>query len=171
MCLGLGLMVRVTGEAWLAELREVWTAGLAGAPPMQLVRWWVGELATLMAWVAGLALGVAVATGVAGPVDTRAGEGLGVPRRLWSVGRGVLAVVVPALAVVLVIGVIAGAARSASASASGLAGLWTAWVERLLFGTGCLLLAAGVADRALARRRLLRALHRSVAEARAERRA
>lgn len=125
---------------------------------------------TLLAWTGVLALAVALLTGTLGWVDRRAGEGLNVPPRQWSVARGVLAFLVPALAVALGIGVCAGAARAVDASVSGLTGLWLAWLRYLLLGTGGLLLLAGVVDRALARRRLWRALHRTVAEARAERR-
>ncbi len=166
-CLGVGLVLHVTGEARVAAWRDIWTAGLGGAP---LGRWLVGELVTLLAWSAGLVIGVAVLTGAIGWVDRRAGEGLNVSPGS-SVARGVLAFMVPVLAVVLVLGVGAGAARSVDASETGLTMLWVGWLRYLLLGTGGILLVAGWIDRALARRRLWRALHRSVAEARAERRA
>lgn len=170
-CLGLGLVLHVTGEARVAAWREIWIAGLGGTASEQLGRWLVGELVTLLGWTAGLVLGVAVLTGAIGWVDRRAGEGLNVSPGRSSVARGVLAFVVPGLAVVLVLGVGAGAARSVDASAAGLTMLWIGWLRYLLLGTGGFLLVAGWIDRALARRRLWRALHRSVAEARAERRA
>lgn len=169
-CLGLGLVLHVTGEARVAAWRDVWAAGFAGAPPAELGRWLVDELTTLLAWTLGLAAAVAVLSGAIGPVDASAGERLRVPR-LWSVARGVLAFIVPAVAVGLIVGVCAGAARSVDASAGGSTQLWLAWLRYMLFGTGFLLLGAGLVDRALARRRLWRALHRSVAEVRAERRA
>lgn len=169
-CLGLGAVLHVTGEARVAAWREVWAAGLGGAPPQQLGRWLVGELVTLLAWTAGIVLLVAVLSGTIGWVDRRARERLNVAPGRVSVARGLLAFVVPALAVGLMLGVGAGAARSVDASESGVTGLWVAWLRYLLLGTGGLLLVAGVVDRALARHQLWRALHRSVAEARAERR-
>jgi len=169
-CLGLGLVLHATGEARVAAWREIWVAGLGGASPEQLGRWLVGELVTLLVWAAGLVLVVAVLTGAIGWVDRRAGERLNMSPGRPSVARGVLAFMVPVLAVVLVIGVCAGAARSVDASETGLTLLWNGWVQYLLLGTGGLLLVAGGIDRALAQRRLWRALHRSVAEARAERR-
>jgi hypothetical protein len=169
-CLGLGLVLHVTGEARVAAWREVWAAGFAGAPPAELGRWLVGELTTLLAWTLGLAAAVAVLTGAIGPVDASAGERLRVPR-LRSVRAGCWRSWCRCVAVGLIVGVCAGAARSVDASASGSTQLWLAWLRYLLFGTGGLLLVAGLVDRALARRRLWRALHRSVAEVRAERRA
>lgn len=169
-CLGLGLVLDVTGEARVAAWREIWVSGFAGAPPEQLGRWLVGELVTLLAWTGGLVLAVALLTRTFGRVERRAGERLKVPPRQQSVARGVMAFLVPTLATALVIGVCAGAARSVDASAAGLSRLWLTWLRDLLLGTGGVLLLAGVVDQALARRRLWRALHRTVAEARAERR-
>lgn len=170
MCLGLGVVLHVTGESRATELRALWSAGLAGAPPTELGRWWVSEVTTLLAWTSGLAVAVAVLTGTIGPVEPRAAEGLrSSPQR--SAARGLLALGAPVVAVGLVVGVCAGAARGVDASTAGLDGLWLGWLRYMFFGTGGLLLATGLVDRWLGRRRLWRSLHRTVAEARAERRA
>jgi hypothetical protein len=168
-CLALGLVLHVTGEARVEAWRELWAAGLAGMSASAVWSRGVGELCALLGWSAGLALVVALVTGSLGWVDDRAAEGLAAGSRR-SVARGVLAFVVPALAVALVMGVCAGAARAVDASADGLTTLWLAWLRGGLFGTGLLLLIAGLVDRRLAQHRLWRALHQSVAEVREERR-
>lgn len=166
LCLWLALTIHVAGAARLTTWREAWIAGMSAGESIgwETIQAALGEL---LAWAGALTLGLAVMTGMFGGVDRRARERLAIGP-LRSVARGVLALVVPAVAVWLVIGVCAGAARAVDASPAGLQGLWTAWLRNLLLGTGGLLLAAGWIDRALARRRLWRALHRTIAEARAE---
>ena len=159
MCLALAAGLRWFGPAVLVSWREVWSRGLAGASV-------VGELVTtVMIAAAVVAVLVAVFAGSFGWVDTRAREGLGVGE-LRSAARGVLASIVPLVVVVMLAGVCAGAARAVDASEAGLWALWWAWSQRLLVGVGGLLLAAGLVDRAFARRRLWRALHRSPDELR-----
>lgn len=169
VCLGLGLVLHVTGAAWVAAWRELWAAGLTGLSPSLVWSRGVGELVALLAWSGGLAVVLALVTGSLGWVDDRAREDLGVRSRR-SGARGVLALVVPALAVALVVGVCAGGARAVDASEDGLMTLWFAWLRGGLVGTGGLLLVAGLVDRRLAQHRLWRALHQTVAEVRAERR-
>lgn len=168
-CLGLGLVLHITGEAWFAAWRELWVAGLAGMSTTAMWSRGVDELVRLLAWSGGLAVVFALVTGSLGWVDDRAAEELGVGSRR-SGARGVLAFAVPALAAALIVGVCAGAARAVDASADGLMTLWFAWLRGGLVGAGGLLLVAGLVDRRLARHRLWRALHQTVAEVRAERR-
>lgn len=155
LCLALAAGLRWYGPAVMETWRAAWSGGLAGGAA-------IGELViTLMIAAAVVSVLVAVLTGTLGWIDTRAREGLAVGS-LRSEARGALALVVPVLVVVLLAGVIAGAARAVDASEAGLSALWWAWSQRLLVGVGGLLLVAGVVDRALGRRRLWRALHRSV---------
>lgn len=168
LCLGLGLVIHFSGEARMTAWSEAWSAGLIAGDAASGWAAARGALGDLLAWTGGLALVIAALAGTLGWVDRRARENLQVGP-LRSVARGVLALVVPALATLLVLGVCAGAARAVDASPAGLQGLWSAWLRNLLFGTGGLLLAAGLVDQVLARRRLWRALHRTVAEVRAER--
>jgi len=159
MCLALAAGLRWFAPAVLSSWREVWSRGLAGASV-------VGELVTtVMIAAAVVTVLVAVLAGSFGWVDTRAREGLGVGE-LRSPARGVLALIVPVATLVVLAGVCAGAARAVDASEAGLWALWWAWLQRLLVGVGGLLLVAGLVDRALARRRLWRALHRSPDELR-----
>lgn len=165
-CLGLALMLHGSGAARFEVWRAAWTAGIAAGDAAPLGGAMIGGLAALLGWAAALALVVAGLSGTLGRVDRRA--------RLRaelrpSVVRGLLALALPAVAVVLGLGVIAGAARAVDASPAGLQALWLAWLRNMLLGTGGVMLVAGVIDRTLARRRLWRALHRTIAEARAER--
>jgi hypothetical protein len=80
--------------------------------------------------------------------------------------RGALGLLVPPVVVVLLASVCAGAARAVDASQAGLLALWWAWVQRLLFGVGSVLVVVGVFDGMLARQRLWRSLHQSAEEVR-----
>jgi hypothetical protein len=100
-----------------------------------------------------------------GWVDHGAGRGLVVGSQRSRL-RGVVMLLVPGLALLLMAGVCAGAARAVDASEAGLLALWWGWLLRLLVGVGGLLVLAGGLDRALARRRLWQALHRSAGELR-----
>lgn len=154
MCLALAAGLRWGGPAVLVRWRAVWAQGVAGVDG-------VGALVVpVMIGAAVIAVAVAALAGSLGWVDARAREGLAVGE-LRSAGRGALALLVPVLVVLVLAGVVAGAARAVDASEAGLAGLWWAWAQRLLVGVGGLLLVAGVVDRALGRRRLWRALHRN----------
>ncbi|MBA3548463.1 MAG: hypothetical protein H0T76_18430 [Nannocystis sp.] len=115
--------------------------------------------------MAGLVVVVVSVNGGLGWVDSAAGRGLEVgPQR--SGLRGGLMLLVPWLALLLLAGVCAGAARAVDASEAGLLALWWGWLLRLLVAVGVLLVLAGGLDRALARRRLWRALHRSAGDLR-----
>ena len=152
MCLALAAGLRWGGPAALERWRATWTQGGVDG---------VGELViSLMIGAAVISVGVAALAGSLGWVDARAREGLAVGE-LRSAGRGALALLVPVLVVLVLAGVVAGAARAVDASEAALIGLWWAWAQRLLVGVGGLLLLAGVVDRALGRRRLWRALHRN----------
>lgn len=158
LCLALGAALRWYGPA----LAERWRTGWAD--PRQLGAG-VASIPSLLAMAAALALVVALVNGGLAWVDADAGRGLDVGSRR-SAARGVLTLVVAGLVVVLLAGVCAGAARAVDASEAGLLALWWAWSQRVLFGVGGLLLAAGFVDRALARRRLWWALHRTPDERR-----
>jgi hypothetical protein len=152
LCLGLAAGLRWGGPAVLERWRTMWSPGSLDG---------VGALVvTLMIGAAVISVGVAALAGSLGWVDARAREGLAVGE-LRSAGRGALALVVPVLVVLVLAGVVAGAARAVDASEAGLTGLWWAWAQRLLVAVGGLLLVAGVVDRALGRRRLWQALHRN----------
>jgi hypothetical protein len=158
LCLGLGAGLRWLGPA----LRERWqTTWAAGGDPAQ-VGGLVGEG---LAIAAALVLVMAVLGGGLGWVDARAGHGLGVGRPR-SPARGALSLLVVAVVTVLLASVVAGAARAVDASEAGLWALWWAWLQRLLFGVGAVLLVAGSIDRMLARQRLWRALHQTPDEQR-----
>jgi hypothetical protein len=64
----------------------------------------------------------------------------------------------------------AGGARAVDASGSALASLWHTWALRVVTITGLVLVGAGIVELQSGRRRLWRALHLTVAEARRERR-
>jgi hypothetical protein len=165
-CLGLALALHMGGAARVEALQGAWAAGVAAGDASGVGAALAGELTRLLAGAAALALVVAALTGTLGRVDRRTRLQV---RLRPSAARGLLALALPAVAVVLALGVAAGAARAVDASPAGLQALWLAWLRYLLLGTGGMMLVAGVIDRALARRRLWRALHRTVAEARAER--
>jgi hypothetical protein len=165
LCLALALALELAGPSVLADWRALWSAGFAGAPTAPLA-WLTDVLARLLGLAAGVALAGAAVTGALGWVDPDAGRGLHVGP-LRSRVRGLLACAVPLLAAALLAGVCAGAARAVDAGEAGLLALWAAWLRRLLFGTGALLLLAALVDRAVARHRLWRALHRTPAELRA----
>ncbi|HEY0134585.1 MAG TPA: hypothetical protein VGB85_10905 [Nannocystis sp.] len=157
MCLALAAGLRWGGPAALGRWRAVWMQGTVEG---------VGAVVVpLMIGAAVVAVAVAALAGSLGWVDARAREGLAVGE-LRSAGRGLLALLVPVLVVLVLAGVVAGAARAVDASEAALIGLWWAWAQRLLVGVGGLLLVAGVVDRALGRRRLWLALHRDPDELR-----
>lgn len=162
LCLALAAELRWGGPALLEAWRRLWANGLAGAPMLDGLG---AALACLLAGVAGLVVVVASVNGGLGWVDPAALRGLEVgPQR--SGRRAGVMVLVPGLALLLLAGVCAGAARAVDASEAGLLALWWGWLLRLLVAVGVLLVLAGGLDRALARRRLWRALHRSVGDLR-----
>ena len=158
-CLALAAALRWSGPGLLERWREVWRLGPAG----------VEEVGALVVGVTGaaamLALLVTALAGGLGWIDGRARRGLAVGRQ-GSAARGALALLVPVVVAGWLAGVCAGAARAVDASEAGLMTLWWGWSQRLLTGVGGLLLAAGLVDLALARRRLWRALHRNQDEVR-----
>jgi len=165
LCLALAVGLRWSGPAVWSAWQGLWVGGLAPrAMGAELVAFG-GALMRALGGAAALVVAAMVLGGRLGWVDRYAGRGLAVgSQRSWM--RGALAVLVPVLAAVLVAGVCAGAARSVDASEVGLLALWWAWLLRVLVGVGSLLVVAGMVDRALARRRLWRALHRSAGDLR-----
>lgn len=164
LCLALAGVLRWGGLPLVDAWRRLWGAGLAG-DGLGGLGGLIGALGWLFAGVAGLVLVVASVNGGLGWVDRGAGRGLAVGS-LRSGLRGALMVVVPGLGLLLLAGVCAGAARAVDASEAGLLALWWGWLLRLLVGVGGLLVLAGFVDRALARRRLWQALHRSAGDLR-----
>lgn len=158
LCLGLAAALRWFGSALLQRWQASWAGGGEPAQLGAVVGEWLAAAAALVLLVALLGGGL-------GWVDAQAGKGLGVGGQR-SAARGALTVIVPALVVVLLAGVCAGAARAVDASETGLWALWWVWSQRLLLGVGGLLLVAGLIDRALARHRLWRALHQTADELR-----
>lgn len=161
LCLGLAGGLRWLGPGLLRGLRAQWEASVAGVGVEVIgvgVLQGFGVVAVVVVMLAALG-------GRLGWVDTAAARGLGVGSQRSGL-RGVLAVLVPVVVVLLLASVCAGAARAVDASEAGLLALWWAWTQRLLFGVGALLLAVGVFDRTLARHRLWRSLHRSAGELR-----
>lgn len=163
LCLALAAALRWGGPALLDAWRGLWADGLVGessvGPGLFAALGW------LFAGVAGLVVLVASVNGGLGWVDRGAARGLAVGSQRSRL-RGVVLLLVPGLALLLLAGVCAGAARAVDASESGLLALWWGWLLRLLAGVGGLLVLAGGLDRALARRRLWQALHRSAGELR-----
>ncbi len=162
LCLALAAALRWGGPAMLEAWRRLWANGLAGAPTLDGLG---GALGCLLAGVAGLVVVVASVNGGLGWVDPAALRGLEVGPQRSKLRAGVM-VLVPGLALLLLAGVCAGAARAVDASEAGLLALWWGWLLRLLVAVGVLLVLAGGLDRALARRWLWRALHRSVGDLR-----
>ena len=163
LCLSLAAALRWGGPALLAAWRGLWSEGIAGGAGWSALGW--SALGWSFAGVAGLVVLVASVNGGLGWVDRGAGRGLVVGSQRSRL-RGVVMLLVPGLAVMLMAGVCAGAARAVDASEAGLLALWWGWLLRLLVGVGGLLVLAGGLDRALARRRLWQALHRSAGELR-----
>ena len=163
LCLALAAALRWGGAPLMDAWRRLWGQGLAGAASG--FDGLAGALGWLFAGVAGLVVLVAGVNGGLGWVDRGVGRGLAVGSQRSGL-RGGLMVLVPGLALLLLAGVCAGAARAVDASEAGLLALWWAWLLRLLVGVGGLLLLAGGLDRALARRRLWQALHRSAGDLR-----
>lgn len=164
LCLALAGVLRWLGPGWLEELRGQWERAIAGGGGVELAGVMAGVLRGFGAVVL-VVLAMSALGGRLGWVDRSAGRGLGVgPQR--SGMRGALALLVPLVVLGMLAGVCAGAARAVDASEAGLLALWWAWVMRLLFGIGCLLVLVGMFDRTLARHRLWRSLHQSVEEAR-----
>ncbi len=114
---------------------------------------------------ASMGLIVAIAARSTGWVDLSLRRSL---RFSWqgAPGRGVVAAVMPVVMLVLVAGVLAGAARSVDASETGLRLLWWGWARQLLLWGGGVLVAGGFVDLLVSRRQIWRALHRSVADVR-----
>lgn len=162
LCLAAAAALGWGGPALLDAWRRSWAVGVVDASAMAGL---VGMFGWLFAGVAGLVVVVASVNGGLGRVDRGVGRGLEVGS-LRSGLRGGLLVLVPGLALLLLAGVCAGAARAVDASEAGLLALWWGWSLRLLTGVGVLLLLAGGVDRALARRRLWQALHRSAGDLR-----
>jgi len=163
LCLALAGGLRWLGPELLADWRAQWQASVAGNG-LAIAGLGAGVLRGFGV-VALLVLVLAALGGRLGWVDAAAGRGLGVGSQRSGL-RGALALLVPVVMVVMLASVCAGAARAVDASEAGLLALWWAWVQRLLFGVGCLLVLVGVFDRTLARQRLWRALHQSVEEVR-----
>jgi hypothetical protein len=163
LCLALVGGLRWLGPGLLRDLRAQWELAIAGGG-FELAGLMPGVLRGFGA-VALVVLGMSALGGRLGWVDPSAGRGLGVGSQRSGM-RGVLALLVPVVVVLMLASVCAGAARAVDASEAGLLALWWAWVMRLLFGVGCLLVLVGVFDRTLARQRLWRALHQSVEEVR-----
>ncbi len=162
LCLALAAALRWGAPSMLAAWREGWRQGLAGATGL-------GGLGAALGWslvgVVGLVLAVASVNGGLGWVDRALGRELAVGAQRSAL-RGGLMLLVPWLALLVLAGVCAGAARAVDASEAGLMALWWGWTLRLLVGVGGLLVLAGGLDRALARRRLWQALHRSAGDLR-----
>lgn len=165
LCLALAAALRWGGPALLDAWRGLWGEGLVGGASGRVGAGLFTVLGWLFAGVAGLVVLVASVNGGLGWVERGAARGLAVASQRSRL-RGVVMVLVPGLALLLLAGVGAGAARAVDASESGLLALWWGWSLRLLVGVGGLLLLAGGLDRALARRRLWQALHRSAGELR-----
>jgi len=161
-CLALAAALRWGGPQLLDAWRQLWAVGLAGGPVL-------AEFGAALAWLlggtAGLVVAVASVNGGLGWVERGLLSGLGVGAQRSGL-RGGVQLVVPWLALAGLAGVCAGAARAVDASEAGLLALWWTWLLRGLVGLGGLLLLAGALDRALARRRLWRALHRSAGDLR-----
>ncbi len=163
LCLALAGGLRWLGPELVADWRAQWEASVTDGG-LAIAGLGAGVLRGFGA-VALLVLVLAALGGRLGWVDAAAGRGLGDGSQRSGL-RGALALLVPVVVVVLLASVCAGAARAVDASEAGLLALWWAWVQRLLFGGGCVLVLAGVFDRALARHRLWQALHQSVDEQR-----
>lgn len=162
LSLALAAELRWGGPHLLGAWRRLWAAGLAGAPVLDALGVVLGWL---LGGVAGLVVVVASVNGGLGWVERGRGRGLGVgAQRSWL--RGGVQLLAPWLALALLVGVCAGAARAVDASEAGLLALWWTWLQRGLVGLGGLLLLAGGLDLALARRRLWLALHRSAGDLR-----
>ena len=162
LCLALAAELRWGGTAMLAAWRRLWMNGLAGAPDVDGLG---GAFVWLLAGVGLVVVVVASVNGGLGWVDPARGRGLAVGTQRSGL-RGGLMLLVPWLALLLLAGVCAGAARAVDASEAGLLALWWGWLLRLLVGVGGLLVLAGGLDRALAKRRLWQALHRSAGDLR-----
>lgn len=163
LCLALAGGLRWLGPELLRGFRAQWELSLAGGE-LQLA----GLGAAVLRGFGAVALVVLVLAAVGGRlgwVDPGAGRGLGVGSQRSGM-RGALGLLVPLVVVVMLASVCAGAARAVDASEAGLLALWWAWVQRLLFGVGSLLVLVGVFDRMLARQRLWRSLHQSAEEVR-----
>ncbi len=166
LCLALAAASRWLAPGSQEQWSARWVAALAGEPTA-LVPAVASAVMQVLAWSAGLVLVLALLGGGLGWVDARARRGLAVGP-LRSGLRGALALIVPVVVAGLLAGVCAGAARAVDASEAGLWALYRAWSQRLLLGVGGGLLLVGLVDRALARRRLWRALHRTPGELRGD---
>lgn len=162
LCLALAGGLRWLGPELLRGFRAQWELGVAGGE-VRLVG--LGAVLRGFGAVALVVLVLAAVGGRLGWVDPGAGRGLGVGSQRSGM-RGALGLLVPFVVVVLLASVCAGAARAVDASEAGLLALWWAWVQRLLFAVGCLLVVVGVFDGMLARQRLWRSLHQSAEEVR-----
>lgn len=126
--------------------------------------------ATAMASLVAAMLLAMLLSGSLGPIDRDALQGLHVAPRgtAWvlPIFGGVAALF--ALYLVLV-PLLAGAARAPDASRLGLSLLWSTWARRIATATGGVLLVAGLVELVVERERWIRALYQSVDEARRER--
>jgi len=165
LCLALAAALRWGGPPLLGAWHRLWGEGLVGGSLVHGLGGLVAALGWLFGGVAGLVVLVASVNGGLGWVERGVARGLAVGSQRSGL-RGGLMILVPGLALLLLAGVCAGAARAVDASEAGLLALWWGWLLRLLVGVGGLLLLAGGLDRALARRRLWRALHRSAGDLR-----
>lgn len=159
LCLGLAAALPELG----AGLREGLRAGLVGGDEthgLWAMSFETGSIGLVAA--AGLAVAAVAAAGGVGRVRRgrlgRVGEISGP-----SVALGVAALVA---LVVILRGVVAGAARAVDASEVGLVALWGAWLQRGLVAVGAIGLVAAIVDLARARAAIRRALRQTPAEAR-----
>ena len=164
--------VRPEGESWSEACRSALSG--AQAPDASVLAIFVHDVLLGLgfiaaALVAGAAL-VATAAGRLGWVSHGQRARLGRVQRERPGFRQVLLGLLVALAIgIVLLDVLAGAARAPAASQVGLGVLWQTWVVRTFAYGGTVLVGVGVLELVLERRARDRALFQSVQEAREER--
>jgi hypothetical protein len=138
----------------------------APAVAWALVRRWLTLAGTALVGAVVLGITLALATGIAGPIRSRAGRELGPvrPASAWPVA--LMAAVVAGTVALALRGVLAGAARGVDASEPALLGLWHTFAVRACGSLGISLACTAVVAAVWERREIQRRLLREAAELR-----